>query len=342
MPRQLRLTFDPSASPPLPRYDLDGEPVPALSLKHVPFGGGVWIDGEPQFDLEVYKLDGAMAFTVPPEADAPDWYERLATGNLAFVDWGDEETVRSTPLLDWKRVQRLPGAEALRWRESLGRIQSILLANVRDLMESIEVWGSPGSGTQGSPGLPAWEDVERLLHNTVASMKSRVDLTRGLVRSWPFEDGWVAGDYQRRVDELVSHDVVPFFHELRNYILHHRLVTPTSIIQVQAVPGLSVVLSTGELLDHGWSARERAWIASHGEHLVLAPALREYMGLINAFDAWLDAEFQRQSHGIVVDFMREVAEHAQRHPAEPPKLVLDFNALAAGELGAAFSPGPEA
>jgi len=74
MPRQLRLTFDPSASPPLPRYDLDGEPVPALSLKHVPFGGGVWIDGEPQFDLEVYKLDGAMAFTVPPEADAPDWY----------------------------------------------------------------------------------------------------------------------------------------------------------------------------------------------------------------------------------------------------------------------------
>jgi len=121
-------------------------------------------------------------------------------------------------------------------------------------MESIEVWGSPGSGTQGSPGLPAWEDVERLLHNTVASMKSRVDLTRGLVRSWPFEDGWVEGDYQRRVDELVSHDVVPFFHELRNYILHHRLVTPTSIIQVQAVPGLSVVLSTGELLDHGWSS----------------------------------------------------------------------------------------
>lgn len=301
----------------------------------------MWIDGEPQFDLEVYKLDGSLAFTVLPEAEAPDWYERLATGNFAFVDWGDEETVRSIPLLDWKRVQRLPGAEALRWRESLARIQGILLANASDLMKSIEVWGSPGSGTQDSHRLPVWDDVERLLHNTVASMVSRVDLTRGLVRSWSFDRGWIEDEYQRRVNELVAHDVVPFFHELRNYILHHRLVTPTSTIQVQAVPGLFVVLSTSELLDHGWNARQRAWIAGHGEHLILAPALREYMGLINAFDAWLGAEFERQSHDIVVNFMREVDEHARRHPAEPPKLVLDFTALAAGDLGAALGPGSE-
>src|SRR5205085_2788540 len=58
-------------------------------------------------------------------------------------------------------------------------------------------------------------EVQRRLHNYVASVKSLVDHTRRLMDGYEGHD--VRVEYERRKDELVAQPVAAFFNGLRNY-----------------------------------------------------------------------------------------------------------------------------
>jgi hypothetical protein len=132
-------------------------------------------------------------------------------------------------------------------------------------------------------------EAERLLHNVLTAMSTRVDQQRRFMDSYFGDDPVLMQEYRDRIASDFSSAEATFLKRLRNYIAHMQL--PVAQSQEAYAPQsvrISFILSAAPLLEwDGWNADTRAWIADHGEHVPIVDVVDAYARVADEFDRWL-------------------------------------------------------
>jgi hypothetical protein len=158
------------------------------------------------------------------------------------------------------------------------------------------------------------EEIVRLMHNFLASVKTLVDHTRNLVRDlWGKDSDFEKGDYaEAKKRYLTSHGTIIFMQELRNYALHYqRIPVGTSTLQ-QPDGTLDNVtfLDTAVLLEwHGWRKSIRESLIHRRIPIPVRVVVDEYMSRANDLYDWFHAATLNQH----ADSLREYHEGRRRY-----------------------------
>lgn len=132
-------------------------------------------------------------------------------------------------------------------------------------------------------------EAERLLHNVLTAMSTRVDQQRHFMDAYFGDDPVLMQEYRGRIASDFTSADATFLKRLRNYIAHLQLPVAQSqeAFTAQSVR-ISFILSAAPLLEwDGWNADTRAWIAGHGEHVPIVDVIDTYAQVANEFDRWL-------------------------------------------------------
>jgi hypothetical protein len=221
-------------------------------------------------------------------------------------------------------VHEMPGRLAIARVAMVERINEILRGNVVDLVRlirrmnedfefSLQVLDRSRPERHGT----FLGECERLLHNALAGVQSRVSLLRTFVNrhiDTPLPE--LGAEYRSRIDATFKNDDLhKFLVDLRNYILHERLPVATTTESIAMRPDGSMALdfklnlTTKVLVEsRQWSAVQRAWILNHGDNLDIVALLQRYYATVVDFDAWLVAAINHQCADDIAEY--QAAAHA--------------------------------
>jgi hypothetical protein len=132
-------------------------------------------------------------------------------------------------------------------------------------------------------------EAERLLHNVLTAMSTRVDQQRRFMDSYFGDDPVLMKEYRDRIASNFNSAEATFLKRLRNHIAHMQLPVARSqeAYSAQSVR-ISFILSAAPLLEwDGWNASTRAWIVGHGEHVPIVDVIDAYARVAGEFDKWL-------------------------------------------------------
>lgn len=132
-------------------------------------------------------------------------------------------------------------------------------------------------------------EAERLLHNILTAMSTRVDQQRHFMSTYLGDDPVLTQEYLKRVASDFSSAEATFLKRLRNYITHMQLpVTQSQEAYSAQSVRISFILSAAPLLEwDGWNSGTRAWIADYGEHVPIVDVIDTYARAAKEFDRWL-------------------------------------------------------
>jgi hypothetical protein len=133
-------------------------------------------------------------------------------------------------------------------------------------------------------------EAERLLHNVLTAMSTRVDQQRRFMATYFGDDPVLMREYRERVaSDFTASAVAAFLKGLRNYIAHMQLpVAQSQEAYTARSIRVSFILSAAPLLEwDGWNAGTRAWITSHGRDVPIVDIVDAYARIANEFDRWL-------------------------------------------------------
>jgi hypothetical protein len=225
----------------------------------------------------------------------------------------DEDRVDWVSLVDEmhqreRRVRSLPGGRVAFGIDALSATHRLLQRNASELATELdtirtrrrmEAWES----TRKFDVTAVWGDREpeefqeemvRLLHNFLASVKTLVDHTRNLVRDlWGKDSSFESGPYKKAVQShLRDHANVVFMQDLRNYMLHYERV-PIFVSTLIAPDG---AVDNVTVLDHvalqewsGWTRRIRDTLMRRRIPIPLGEAVNGYMECVDGFYQWFHA-----------------------------------------------------
>jgi hypothetical protein len=169
------------------------------------------------------------------------------------------------------------------------------------------------------------DEVDRLLHNYVASVGTLRDHTRNVWDRHPPPDPTVLDEYATRKGRtFATSGLAQFVLNLRNYALHNRL--PLARGRFSIVPDESfeaiVFLEREELLKwNGWNLHARSYLESASEDVSLSDVVEQYSTTVVEFNTWLGEAFIR-GHLDAFDELEELKqEYARAFRAmygEPP------------------------
>jgi hypothetical protein len=133
-------------------------------------------------------------------------------------------------------------------------------------------------------------EAERLLHNVLTAMSTRVDQQRRFMTSHFGDDPVLVQEYRDRVaSEFTASAEAAFLKGLRNYIAHRQLPVSQSqeAYTAQSVQ-ISFILAAAPLLEwDGWNASTRAWMAGRGRDVPIVDVVDTYARVADEFDRWL-------------------------------------------------------
>ena len=133
-------------------------------------------------------------------------------------------------------------------------------------------------------------EAERLLHNVLTAMSTRVDQQRRFMSMYISDDPVLIQEYRDRVaSDFKASAEATFLKGLRHFITHRQLpVAQSQEIYTARSVRISFSLSTAPLLEwDGWNAGTRAWIAGHGEQVPIVDIVDTYARVADEFDRWL-------------------------------------------------------
>ena len=131
-------------------------------------------------------------------------------------------------------------------------------------------------------------EAERLLHNILTAMSTRVDQQRHFMSTYFDDDPALTQEYLKRVASDFTSPEATFLKRLRNYITHTRLPIAQSqeAYTAQSVR-ISFILSAAPLLEwDDWNAGTKAWIVGHGEHVPIVDVIDTYARTADKFGGW--------------------------------------------------------
>ncbi|MGW2796007.1 hypothetical protein [Streptomyces sp. NPDC001269] len=229
-------------------------------------------------------------------------------------------TSSSGPPTLWHRHQRLlasPGYRALALLDRIKRMSYVLQRNVVQYTDLVVQLQEPSvvlpilDVTNPDAHDDLLSEAERLLHNVLTSMSTRVDQQRVFIKKH-FEDRpQVQAEYAEKVTELF-HDApnAAFLKDLRNYIAHQQLPvaqslqewSPTSFSVTFQLP-IAPLLQTSK----SWNKGVREWLGQLGEGVPIVEVIRDYASRAEQFDSWLYERVRREYEDDIAAHLRDRA-----------------------------------
>ncbi|SOD73278.1 hypothetical protein SAMN05892883_2569 [Jatrophihabitans sp. GAS493] len=218
----------------------------------------------------------------------------IAGGDPAPADAG-------SPALEDPAIRNSAGFRANALIDMIGRIHFILQGNVADYRSFVSSLQDPAVSlpllsVDNAVGHDRMlSEAERLLHNVLTAMSTRVDQQRRFMNKYFADDSTLTVSYSDRVKAVFAADLLAeFLKRLRNQLTHYKFPVAQSRLTMGAESySVRMVLPTSALLANGeWSSDVREWIASHGTELDIFDAADEYAIRADQFDLWLASQIR--------------------------------------------------
>jgi hypothetical protein len=161
-------------------------------------------------------------------------------------------------------------------------------------------------------------EAERLLHNVLTAMSTRVDQQRRFIGKFFADDPDLTKDYLDRVAAFTASPEAVFMKGLRNYMTHMQLPAAQSQQEYTATSlRITFVLPSAPLLEwDGWNADTRAWIAGQGAGVAIVDVVDIYAQLADGLDRWLADRIALKYQAEIDAFRRGQQDSApERSPA---------------------------
>ncbi|WP_329058125.1 hypothetical protein [Amycolatopsis sp. NBC_01480] len=216
-------------------------------------------------------------------------------------------------IADWeRRLQAMPGFRAFVWQRQVHRVAYVFQTNLAEYRHFIDTlqWQGRRPPTRDVANADVLDQVldesQRLLHNVLAAMATRVAQLRRFVRH-NFDAGSpIAIEYDERVAALFASDVTAaFLQKMRNELAHAQLpiVSSTETIRAGSTT-VAIVLPCDALLD--WTDRNSkitTWLARHPGGVVdIGEVLDGYARRAGNLDDWLQQRIGIEYRGEIDQF----------------------------------------
>lgn len=160
-------------------------------------------------------------------------------------------------------------------------------------------------------------EMERLLHNVVASISSRVDLQRWLVsREWSDANTSWNGELEARKNWFVTDGASQFLKNLRNYMLHYKLPVSFGSYNLWGDGSdYALILSAPELLKakDAWKAPGRAWLQKSDPDINIGVIIANYLAKTSEFDNWLEQSVIEANAQALIEYQAAVKVFNEEH-----------------------------
>ncbi|MDX3613057.1 hypothetical protein [Streptomyces europaeiscabiei] len=237
-------------------------------------------------------------------------------------DPADEQTAPEEAgrpsLLDWqKRLNASPGCRAIALGDRVKRIGYVFQGNVAQYKSLVTELQNPVvSGPILDVRNPEAHDrllseAERLLHNVLMGMSTRVDQQRCFMEEHFQGDPALMNEYRSKVTSMFKDDVeAKFLKGLRNYITHAQLpVAQSRQTFGQGSFEITFTLPAEPLLAWSrWSGELRTWIAGQGDAVVIVDVVDTYARKAGELDKWLFDRITLKYRADIDPYLRECAE----------------------------------
>lgn len=220
--------------------------------------------------------------------------------------------------MDWqKRLNASSGCRAVALGDRVKRIGYVFQGNVAQYKTLVAELHSPvASGQILDVRNPEAHDrllseAERLLHNVLTAMSTRVDQQRHFMEEHFQDDSALMNEYRGKVGSLFKDDLqAKFLKGLRNYITHAQLpVAESRQTFGRESFEITVTLPAAPLLAWSrWSGELRAWIAGQGDAVVIVDVVDGYACKAGELDKWLFDRIARKYRADIDAYLRECAE----------------------------------
>ncbi|MGW2827458.1 hypothetical protein ACWC24_41795 [Streptomyces sp. NPDC001443] len=221
-------------------------------------------------------------------------------------------------LVDWQgQLLASPGYRALALQDRVKRMGYVFQGNVAQYQSLVAGLQNPAvSGPILDVRNPGAHDellseAERLLHNVLTAMSTRVDQQRRFMTQYFADDPALTNDYREKLTSVFKTDVqANFLKGLRNYITHSQLpVSQSKQTLGPASFAITFMLPGESLLRAGvWNGDQRAWIAAQGEAVVIVDVVDSYARKAGEFDKWLFDRIGLKCRADIDAYLRERAE----------------------------------
>lgn len=278
----------------------------------------------------------------------------------------------------YERIRASPGMKFLNKLHARSFSLNIFQMNALELTEATRKVRDPDLGTSlileanREAAQQAHRELNRHIHNFVASAKSLVDHTRVFLKA-SYTESEVFETIQSKINRTFSESpVTAFVHDLRNYMMHkglpnsqiffHWRQDPSTNADAQLTSG--VRFNTDSLAGwSSWTAPAKRYMEQCGEHIDIHRFTDEYVFAVTRFHAWLEntlrehhsADLQeledlkiqlnlRESSPVHTELARKQLEapktfghknHSKKMVQEPYNLS-DSDALAVDDMSAAW------
>jgi hypothetical protein len=212
------------------------------------------------------------------------------------------------------------GYRALALMDGIKRIAYIFQANVTQYNGLVARLQDPGFSLpifdMRNPGAhdDLLSEAERLLHNVLAAMSTRVDQQRAFMKTHFSSDAELTKEYLARVSTTFIADMLSkFLKDLRNQMAHHQLpVAQGQQTFTRESIAITFTLPAKPLLGwEDWSSGVKEWIASQGKDVAIVDVVNEYARKAADHDKWL-LEKIRLKYETEIREYRQAAEAYQR------------------------------
>jgi hypothetical protein len=224
-------------------------------------------------------------------------------------DSQDQERPQISLVEKQRRLRASPGYQAYALMALIKRYSYILLANINQYNRLVNAMQDPSYGLSIlDTRTPEKHDdllseSERLLHNVLMAIKTRIDLLRVFMEKFFAEDSDLQDAFAVKAEEIFDADSAKFLERLRNHVTHHLLPVQRSVQTYSTGPmTFTLVLDAQRLLDWEWSARVRNWIEQQSPNLMIIDVINDYGGRANRFDTWLSQEISRKYQEELSEF----------------------------------------
>ena len=227
------------------------------------------------------------------------------------------------PLLEWQeRLRASPGFRAIALQNRVRRIGYLFQANIAQYKSLVASLQDPATS------LPFFDvrtpeahddllmEAERLLHNVLTAMSTRVDQQRRFMdQNFQDDPGLVKEHRERIASTFGASAEAAFLKGLRNYITHMQL----PVAQSRQTFGresfmVTFILPGGPLLAwNGWNADMKAWISGRGQAIAIVDVVDAYARMAGDLDKWLHDQIGQRHHAEITAFLREQDDYTREH-----------------------------
>lgn len=224
-------------------------------------------------------------------------------------------------LLEWQaQLQASAGFPAIAFMNLVKRMSYLFQGNVAQYKSLVARLQDP---TVSFPILDmrnpdAHDDLlieaERLLHNVLTGMSTRVDQQRRFMEKNFQDDPVLTREYRERIASVFATSAeAAFLKGLRNYIAHTQLPVAQSRQTFGSGPFEVTFTLPGEplLTWDGWNSSMRAWIAAQGEAVAIVDVVHVYGLLAEEFDKWLFDRIGLKYRQEIDDFLHEQEKYTR-------------------------------